>query len=170
MYRAMAVDREETNDYDKGEPIVQVQVHFIDYGNHEVVEEHEVFKLPEKFQQDDPFAEMIELKGAEYALDSTETKEKLENYLSNSHVIVKKMHNNGVNNNSKNEGTLIVDGKPLNLNQWLRFKEGAGSTGAFNLFRHCGSVRIDCFVSNVSEWKNTAWILEKHMLQVSYIF
>ena len=61
-----------------------------------------------------------------------------------------------------NEGILIVDGKPLNVNQWLRYKDPN-----FNLFRHCGAVRIDCFISNASETRSNVWILEKHMLQAS---
>ena len=67
---------------------------------------------------------------------------------------------------SMNEGTLIVDGKPLNVNQWLRYKDPN-----FNLFRHCGAVRIDCFMSNVSETRSSVWILERHMLQASlYVY
>ena len=55
-----------------------------------------------------------------------------------------------------------MDGKLLNVNQWLRYKDPN-----FNLFRHCGAVRIDCFISNASETRSNVWILEKHMLQAS---
>ena len=54
IYRAKVVDRDANEN--------QVQVHFIDYGNHEVVPENEVLMLPEKFHEDSQFASMIRLK------------------------------------------------------------------------------------------------------------
>ena len=35
-----------------------VEVEFVDYGNHEIVEEEEVFMLPEDFQKQPPFAQV----------------------------------------------------------------------------------------------------------------
>ncbi len=54
IYRAKVVDRDVNEN--------QVQVHFIDYGNHEVVPVNEVLTLPEKFHEDSQFASMIRLK------------------------------------------------------------------------------------------------------------
>jgi len=144
MYRAKLINNNNNT----------LQVHFIDYGNYEMVAENEVMMLPENFKQAEPFAETINIKGAEYALDCTEIKEKLEEFLSNCHVVVKPASGN------TKDASLIVDGKPLNVQQWLRYKEPG-----FNLFRHYGSVRLDCFVTNVLEKKNCVYILESHMLQ-----
>jgi len=50
----------------------------------------------------------------------------------------------------------MVDGRPLNLKPWLRYKE------TFNLFRHLASNRIDCYVSNADD--GVVWIIERGML------
>ena len=64
MYRALVVDTEDESK--------MAEVHFIDYGNKEVVGYTEVFTLPENLTEADAYAEMMNLKGAEYALDSSD--------------------------------------------------------------------------------------------------
>ena len=127
-----------------------VEVVYIDYGNQDQVENEEILDIPDNLKSAPGYARMVQLKGADYSLDCDELKEKLKDFLVDSNV--------SVNMTSKIYGTLVVDGKPLNTNSWLRFKK------TLNLFQHLGSVRLDCYVSN-TEPSAQFWIIEKGMLE-----
>jgi len=142
IYRARVLEKSEDG----------IEVQYIDYGNHEVVDEDDVYDLPDEMTESGGYAKLLVLKGTEYALDSDELKEGLEEHLAEQSIQIK--HTQG----KEEEGILIVEGRPLNLNKWLRY------TSDFNLFRHLGTVRLDCYVSN-TESSGQIWIIEKSMLE-----
>lgn len=131
-----------------------VEVEYVDYGNQETVEVGQLLQLPEQLATPPPFARLLLLKGAEHSLDCVELKERLEAHLAEAEIRVQVAEDAA-------EGTLVVDGKPLNLLQWLR----PPASAPFNLFRHLGSVRVDCYVSNVEPAAGEVWILEQGMLE-----
>lgn len=139
---------------DKDETFFQVE--FIDYGNQEVVRPSDILELPAEFKVAEPFGQPVNLKGAEFALESEELRENLSAHLMSASSLKLSMV-------SKHEATLIVDGKPLNLNHWLRYKE---YQQPFNLFRHTGAVRINCYLSNTQPTAPPqVWIIEAGMLE-----
>ena len=129
LYRAKIVEINEEDD--------NVLVNYIDYGNSELVETSEVFKLPENLSSMAPAAKLVSVKNAAFALDCDRSRNRLEKALGGDKVSVV------VDDNQ--EASFWISGNKFELNKTL----GWGKDDSINVFHQAESPRVDCSVCHV---------------------
>lgn len=92
-----------------------VEVEYIDYGNTEEVEASDIYQLPTgSLTEVPPLARPVNIRGAQFAFDSEEGRERLKRHLTEGSV-----HVGGARGE---ESQVLVDGKPVNLQYLLKCK------------------------------------------------
>ncbi len=95
------------------------EVVYIDYGNSEEVELKDVYQLPASLRGCAALARPVTIRGAQFALDSEEGRERLKSHLTEGSVCLA-----GVGGGGGGDCGVMVDGKPLNLQYLLKCKVG----------------------------------------------
>ncbi len=93
------------------------EVVYIDYGNSEEVELKDVYQLPASLTGCAALARPVTIRGAQFALDSEEGRERLKSHLTEGSVCITGGGGGG-------DCGVMVDGKPLNLQYLLKCKVG----------------------------------------------
>ncbi len=94
------------------------EVVYIDYGNSEEVELKDVYQLPASLRGCAALARPVNIRGAQFALDSGEGRERLKSHLTEGSVCLTGGGGGG------GDCAVMVDGKPLNLQYLLKCKVG----------------------------------------------
>ena len=116
LYRVRIVglggDENEIGENSGGGP---VEVEYIDYGNAEEVEVEDIYQLPASLTAVGPLARLVNIRGARFALDTEEARERLKRHLTEGSVCLSGGGRGGGE-------SVLVDGKPLNLQYLLKCK------------------------------------------------
>ncbi len=96
------------------------EVVYIDYGNSEEVELKDVYQLPASLRGCAALARPVSIRGAQFALDSEEGRERLKSHLTEGSVCI----TGGGGGGGGGDCGVMVDGKPLNLQYLLKCKVG----------------------------------------------
>jgi len=107
LYRVRIVDVDSDNNI--------AEVVYIDYGNTEEVELKDIYNLPDSLSSGAPLARPVNVRGAQFALDSEEARERLKAHLTEGSVSI---------GGGGGDSALMVDGKPINLQYLLKCKVG----------------------------------------------
>ena len=117
LYRVRVIG---CDDHHGGEPVAGdavVTVEYIDYGNTEEVEVADIFLLPPALAEGSPLARPISIRGAQFALDCEEARERLKSHLTEGSIQLL-----GSSSSRGQDTLLMVDGKPINLQYLLKYK------------------------------------------------
>jgi hypothetical protein len=109
------------------------EVVYLDYGNSEEVELKDVYQLPASLTGCAALARPVTIRGAQFALDSEEGRERLKSHLTEGSVCITGGGGGG------GDCGLMVDGKPLNLQYLLKCKVGCYRYRILNFLQFTGT-------------------------------